>query len=169
MDFITLENLLDKHISVAETNLGIDFKVNMYKKDDFEGRFYSNKDSVNIDFYGMHYNQMTINTDSRDMTESITIHFREVINNKFYSLFTEKYGNPDSILVIKDRQTVSETISKDNNGKINQHLRKSKIDLEEGTFEEKPLYIIWKKKSYEIKAFLRHEMGISEVTFKTLS
>lgn len=167
MDFITLENLLDKHIAVAENHFGIDFKVNVYKKDDFEAKFYSNKDYIKKDFYGMNYNQITINTNPNDTIESITIHFREVINNRFYNLFTEKYGKPDSILVIKNRQTVSETILKDKDGKINQHLRKNKIDLEEGTFEENPLYIIWKKKNYEIKAFLRHKTGISEITFNT--
>ncbi|MFC4634632.1 hypothetical protein ACFO3O_11975, partial [Dokdonia ponticola] len=55
------------------------------------------------------------------------------------------------------------------NGKVIQHLAKNTFDLREGTFEEKPLWIVWEKEGYEIKAHLRHKNNRSEITFKLIT
>ncbi|GAA4272053.1 hypothetical protein U6A24_11135 [Aquimarina gracilis] len=106
-----------------------------------------------------------IQKNEKEVVQSISIHFPKTIDRKFYDLFIEEYGKPNSIQVIRNQQLVSESNLKDKNDKILQTARKVTFDLAEGTFEDKPLFIIWKKEGFYIQAYLRHEQKISEVTF----
>lgn len=165
MDKIMFESLLGKHFSYVKDVTRRDFKKNEFEKDGFIINFYSNKNSIEKDFYGMTYNYMTFQTTDKDTIQSVSIHFNKVLNRQFYDSFILKYGEPKSILVIDDREVESETILKDKNGKITQRLRKSKIELKEGSFEDEPLFIIWEKEAFNIKAFIRQKQNISEITF----
>jgi hypothetical protein len=80
-------------------------------------------------------------------------------------LLNEKYGEPDNIQIIKNKQIEGETIVKGDNGKIIERAAKSTFDLREGTFEENPLYIWWEKEDYHMKTFLRHKQNMSEIKF----
>ncbi|WP_346880774.1 hypothetical protein [uncultured Algibacter sp.] len=153
------ENLLGKDLLSVEKIIGIDFVKKDYGYPFYIGEYFNN------DFFGMECSHITLLTDDKDMLQSISIHFPKILNRKFYDLFIKKCGNPDNIQVIENRKIESKSFVKDDNGKVVQTLRKSTFDLREGSFEEKPLYIIWKKDNYEIKAFLRHKQNISEITF----
>lgn len=159
VDNIEFEELLGKHISNVEKTIGSDFEKNNFEK--IKISFYSNSQYFNIDFYGIFCNHLTIQTNEKDIVQSISIHFREVITREFYDSFIQQYGEPNNIQVIENRRTVSESFGEG----FYQHLRKSTFDLREGTFDENPLYIIWEKEHFQIKAFLRHKMNISEITF----
>lgn len=149
------EKLLGEHVSSFEKVIGSEFDNKLFQK-----KFYYILDTnVKKSFYGMFYNTLSIMTDDRQSVESITIHFHRVMDRAFYSSFIEEYGEPDSIQIIKNRRIVNETKTKEGT------LRKSEIDLQEGNFDEKPLYITWKKNNFIIKAFLRHKQNISEITF----
>ncbi len=161
MQYIDFEKLLGQDISIVEDSIGGEFGNTLFHK----SFYYITDESIKKSFYGMSYNMMTILTNEKDIVESISIHFSSVINRQFYDEFLGAYGKPDNIQVIENRQLESESVKKDDDGKIIETLRKSTFDLREGTFEEKPLYIIWKKENYEIKAFLRHKQNISEITF----
>lgn len=164
MDKIKFEDLLGKNISKAKEFTGRDFKSNAFKKKDFEVKFYSSRDYFKKDFFGMYYNQIIIHTDNYEVIKSITIYFDKLIDREFYNSFNKEYGMPKHIQIVENRRMESETLVKDDNGKVIEHLRKNTFDLREGTFEEKPLYIIWEKENYEIKALLRQE-NMSQITF----
>ncbi|WP_299888918.1 hypothetical protein [uncultured Lacinutrix sp.] len=155
MDYIRFEHLLDKNLSITKEAIGSDFENTLFS----ESFYYISDKSIKKDFYGMEYNSLSIETNEKDTVQSISVHFPKVINRQFYDAFIKKYGEPTSIFVIEKRKVVSET--KSNEG----HFKKSDIDLREGTFEENPLFIIWKKENFQIKAFLRHRQNMSEITF----
>jgi len=160
MDNTEFENLLGEHISVAEEFLGDDFENTLLSK----GFYYIPDEFIKKDFYGMQYNCITLQTNEEDIVQSVTIHLRKVINRQFFDSFIKRYGEPNYILVIENRQIISESVDYGDDD-FKQNLRKSTFELREGSFEEDPLYIIWKKGHYSVKAFLRHNQNISEVTF----
>ncbi|WP_299557189.1 hypothetical protein [Seonamhaeicola sp.] len=173
MDNIKFENLLGKHISVAEATIENDFSETNYKIHNTEVKFYSNAeyllkllDYEIKDYFSMPYINLFIETDKNDTIISINVHFQKLINRQFYNAFNKTYGEPSSILVIKKRNVISEGVENDDIHGFNQYLRKSELELREGTFEEGPLYIIWEKENYQIKALLRQQ-NMSEITFKS--
>ncbi|MDO5981862.1 hypothetical protein [Flavivirga spongiicola] len=161
MDYIEFEKVLGKHISIAEEVIGTDFENKLFGK----SYYYIADELIKKEFCGTRYNMLTIMTNEKDTVQSITVHFQKVIDRQFYDVFIEKYGKPDNIQIIENRKVESESVIKDDNGKIVERLRKSTLNLKEGSFEEKPLYIIWKKEGFEIKVFLKHKQNISEITF----
>ncbi|NMH89824.1 hypothetical protein [Flavivirga algicola] len=161
MGYIEFEKVLGKHISIAEEIIGTDFENKLFEK----SYYYIANESIKKGFCGMSYNMLTIMTNEKDTVQSITVHFQKVIDRQFYDSIVEKYGKPDNIQIIENRQLESESVTEDDEGQVIQTLRKSTFSLKEGSFEERPLYIIWKKESFEVKAFLRHEQNISEITF----
>ncbi|MFC4636668.1 hypothetical protein ACFO3O_22375, partial [Dokdonia ponticola] len=152
MDYIEFENLLDKDLSITKDFTGSDFRDSSFKGGIIEGKFYSSKDHTIKDFFGMPYNHITVLTTETDIVQSITIHFIGMIDRTFYDAFNGTYGEPNHIQIIENRQLESETFIRGENGKVIQHLAKNTFDLREGTFEEKPLWIVWEKEGYEIKA-----------------
>ncbi|WP_299883746.1 hypothetical protein [uncultured Lacinutrix sp.] len=158
MEFEKFEHILGKAISVVKKAIGKEFVNELFGSD-----FYYTYDFVSRDLYGTKYNSLTILTDEKDAIQSVTIHFQNIINRKFYESFVKEYGEPNIIQVIDKREIISESKLEDNN--FSQHLTKSNITLREGSFEENPLFIIWRKETFQIKAFLRHKQNISEITF----
>jgi len=158
MDFKEFETLLGKPISFSEETMGNDFKNDIFRKD----FYYISNEFVKKNFYNMSYNCFSIQIDSKNNLKSITIYFNEMINNEFYKSFIKVYGNPNSIQVIENRNYEGEWVDVEDGHKV----RRATFKLREGSFEEKPLFILWNKKEYQIKAFLRHKSNISELTFR---
>ncbi|WP_452603055.1 hypothetical protein [Pontimicrobium sp. MEBiC06410] len=160
MNYIEFEKLLGQHTLVVEKAIGSDFDNTLYGEDSY----FIKDEHVIKDFYGMSYNFISVVKTENDTLHSITIHFRDVINRQFFDTFNEKYGEPDNIQIIENRKVISRSTGKEKDI-FHQKLTKSTFDLREGTFEEKPLFIIWKKENYHIRAFLRHKQNISEIRF----
>ena len=175
MNFVKLESLLGKDISIAEMKIGLEFEENIFDIKNNQIKNYStklnlkNKSQVINEFYGIPYKFVFIQTDRNNSIQSINIKFNSIIDFNFYEAFNEVYGVPNNILVIEKRNILSEENIKDETYGFNQFLRKSELDLREGSFEEKPLYILWKKENYQIKALLRHKQGVSEIIFTKLN
>ncbi len=172
MNQIVFEDLLKEHISVAKEITGNDFEESNINIDNFKNKHYSIKSNLDYNpleirnLYGMPYKFLFIQTDKNDTIQSVTIYFHKLINRQFYDAFNRVYGEPNNILIIDKRTVISENNEEDETYGFKQHTRKSDLELREGSFEENPLYIIWKKDSYEIKALLRHKQNTSELTFK---
>ncbi|TSE04380.1 hypothetical protein FOF46_26505 [Aquimarina algiphila] len=166
MDTIKFEELLEEHLSEVKKAVSTNFKESNIEK--IKAQLYFSQ-NFNMNFYGMLSHVLSLETDESDIVKSITIHFDKVINRQFYDSFIEKYGEPDHIHVISNRKIISEGSIKDDIGNVIQHARKSEGDLIEGTFDEKPLFMIWKKENFYIQAFLRHKQNISEIMFNTES
>jgi len=158
MDDIKFEDLLGKHISVAKDFTGSDFKASNYGT-----KFYINSEQIDDSFLNVPYNFITIMPNENDTIQSITIHFSKLINRESYDSFIEKYGEPNNIQIIENKKIISTSISEDEG--FNQKLTKSTFDLREGSFEEKPLFIIWKKDGFQIKLFFRYEQNKTELIF----
>jgi len=161
MDFIKFEDTLGKPIDDVELTMGFNLKEHNSK--DNQISFYRNDQDISFEYFGLVSRFISVQSNESNAVKSISIHFREVINRKFYERFLEKYGEPDNIHVISKRTVISEgQYEKDD---FSAYLTKSEIDFREGTFDKKPLFIIWNKDGYQIKAFLRHQQNISEITF----
>lgn len=159
-DHMEFEKLLGKHVSVFEETIGDDFENKL-----FGNSFYYISDEFNKKYYSdMQYHNLTISTNQNHIVESISIHFPKVIDRQFYDSFIEKYGEPNKTQVIDKRHVINEGSYTTGELKI-QKLSKSELEMREGTFDEKPLFIIWEKEHFYIQAFLRHKQNISEITF----
>jgi len=165
---LNFENLLDKNISFVEDILKRTFKRHSFNSTESEIVFYSSTAYEEAYFFGAMYQHVSLQTNINNTVKSITLHFNELLNLEFYKSSILEYGMPSSILIIDKRHIISENFVEDDKHNFNQHLRKSELELREGTFEENPLYIIWKKDKYMIKALLRHDQNISEITFSLI-
>jgi len=160
MGFKEFETLIGKEITIANQILldegfeHINFlEINSYTLgDDFKF------------FYGMPYKIISIMTDNKNTITSITIHLLEVIDSDFYNAFILDYGNPNTVQVVDKPEFIGEWKKLDK--EFNSRGRKVSLIMKEGTFEENPLFMLWNKEDYSIKAFLRHEQNISEITFR---
>lgn len=174
MTCINFEDLLGKHISFTEKVTGFDFEETDVKFHNSENRHYSIKSKLDDslfevrNLYGIPYKFLFIQTDKNDKVQSITIYAHKLINRKIYEDFNQIYGKPISILVVEKRTVLSENSGEDEMYGFKQYLRKSELELREGTFEENPLYIIWKNEQYMIKALLKDNQNISEITFSLI-
>ncbi|GAB1858750.1 hypothetical protein MHTCC0001_35900 [Flavobacteriaceae bacterium MHTCC 0001] len=107
---------------------------------------------------------MSSTTNEKETIRSISILFSKVISRQFYDKFIENYGEPNHTYIIENRKEIIEEPEEEND--FARNAKKFEGDLREGSFDENPLYIIWEKENYTIRAFLRHEQNISEITFK---
>lgn len=158
MEFEKFESLVGKHISVVKEQIGEGFVNKLFGKE-----IYYKDDFSKTKFNGMEYNSFTILTDENEIIKSITVHFQDLINRQFYDSVIKKFGEPNTIKVIDKTQVVSESTNEDDN--FSQHLIKRKITLKDGTFEDKPLFIIWKIEQLQIKVLLKHKEKRSEIEF----
>lgn len=158
MELSNLEKLLRKDITKTYKILDRDFN---YDEEDKSICFFNNdtfKYYYNMPSYFIH-----ISSDDNGIINSITLYFNGLIDKNFYSSFNKDYGKPSSIQVIDTIETISQ--EKKVVGDFTQDLKKNFIQTREGSFNEQPLYIIWEKDSYNIRATFRHEQNISEITF----
>lgn len=165
MTHIKFEDVLGKDISVFEETIGADFENKLYGNNS-----YYLKNHLNTkEFFGMSYSMISVNINEKAIVQSITIHFQELIDHEFYNSFNNAYGEPKHIQVIENRKLESETYLRDDNGNVTQHLKKNTFDLREGAFRENPLFIIWEKEKFLIKAFLRkkNRFNLSEIAYIT--
>ncbi len=159
---IKFEELLGKHLSYVEKTVGSNFRKNDFEK--VKISLYSSQ-NFNMDFHGIFSYFISVETDKNDIVKAITIHFGEVINRQFYDSFIENYGEPNHIYVMSNIKVISETSPHETDDPFHRNLTKREGDLIEGTFEDKPLFMIWEKDGFYIQAFLRHKQNISEIMF----
>lgn len=173
MDYNKFEELLGQHISVAEAATGYTFhQTNNNSAYKFRYRHYSIESSQEDsaleikDFYGVFYRFVFIQADENDIVQSITIYFHQSIDRHSFDRINSSYGVPSSIKVLKKRTVISDGFYSDNTlGE--QRLRKSELELREGKFEEGPLFIIWDKEGYQIKATLGQK-NIKDITYSLI-
>ena len=162
MEYPQCELLLEKDLAVAKKMFNVDFEITPYGNKG-GNNLYHNSDTLIKNYFGIPYRLISIYADENEVIKEVKILFPQNISRDFYDAFNEEYGRPDHIHVIENRKVISESTQQD--GDSTETLRKSSFDLREGTFEENPLFIIWKKDGYEIKAFMRHKQNMSEISF----
>jgi len=156
MEFKNFENLIGKDLKDVNITLNADFKNYM----DNKNIYFMHYENVNT-YYDLSYNTISIMINNQNKIESVTIHFTNLVNRKFLNSFTLDYDNQTTTQVFGDKVLVDEGYSDDGN----QYLKQHKGELREGTFEENPLFLLWRKKEFKIMVFMRYELGVSEITF----
>lgn len=157
------ETLLGNSIAFAASSIGEEFINEPFQN----GTYFLEKDSSYKSYYDSKYNCLSIHKNDRGIVNSITVHLLEVLNFKTFNSLVAQYGAPDHIWVATNTSMMSETID-DSNPEFKQRLTKSEHDLREGTFEEKPLVIIWNKGDFEIKVLFKYEQNQSKITYRSL-
>lgn|SRR5690606_4629378 len=155
---MTLKNLLGKNISEAYELIDNGFELDTSNNN----LYFMSTESYKY-FYDMPTYYILI-SNNENIIDSITLYFHGIIDKGFYSSFTNDFGNPSTIQVIENVEIISE--EKLTESPFSQHLRKNFIETKEGTFDEKPLFMIWDKESYQIKILLNHQSNISIITFR---
>lgn len=159
MNDYNFEDLIGKSLKEVNKIFDCDFKNNL-----IDERFYYSSLKDESFYYGFYYNFISLNLNEEQKVESITIHFKKIIDLNFYNLFINHYEEPSNIIVVKDKKIIDE-INEENNNTFNQKIRQSILITEEGSFEDKPLYILWEKKNFKIKILMRYEQNICDITF----
>jgi hypothetical protein len=164
MNYIRFENFLGKDIVTFEKTIGNRFiKKRLIENHSFR---YTMHQGIERNFYGFPYNSFYVSLDNELHIKHIALFFNKIIDDDFYNLFKKDYGLPSHILKVKSKKIISEGMSDDNDFK--QYLTQSELEVYEATFEENPLYIIWKEDTFEIKFLMKREEGRSNVTFSAL-
>lgn len=145
------DNLLGKHIKEVELKS--------------EYRKYSDNDMCSYFFETpVRYFNNTIQTaymelDNREKIKAIDLKLGTLIDKSFYDNFVSIYGTPDKIIV--SDVIVSESEKKTQN----KTLKKTEHKARQGTFEEKPTFIIWEKEDFQLRILMKYPQEISEITF----
>ena len=123
---------------------------------------------VGYEFYGKTYHNATITTDNENIIKDITIYMNGIVDKTFYDVFNNNYGAPSDILVVDYAKEVSRREEK-REEKVEEELsataKKVISFMKKGKFEDKPQYLIWNKKGYQIRIFLRYDIKMSEIKF----
>ena len=149
------EDLIGKDILFASSVLDVEFNNDLTKTKSIYFAYFDSPKK----YYNQEYNIISIELDNYNLITSLTVHFLGVIDNCFFDSFNKDYNTPYKTLVIDTTKVISEK----KNGV--QTIKKSEAKLIEGNFSENPLFIFWKNKEFQIKAFLRHKQNISEISF----
>ncbi len=96
-----------------------------------------------------------------DKIDELKIQLVDLIDEDFFNSLVNQYGKPDSILIIDKIIKISETID----DKTKAEFVKNEIKTKVGTFQEKPLYIIWDTEEFQIKILMKYKQRKTEITF----
>jgi len=163
MEFKDFEFLLGKHVSTTTNIIGNEFENKL-----FENSFYYIKsEDLEKKLYEMQFKAITVLSNEDEIIKSVTIHFSKIVTKDFYNQLINEYGFPNEIKVIKKRKKISSEILNDEI--FSQNMTKSNIELIDGTFEDEPLFIIWKDKDLKITIFFKRKQSVCDITFENFN
>ncbi len=145
------EDLLGKSISKAETYCNGDMTS--------EGNMHWIWNSK-LGFLEKPYNHITMTTNENNTIISITLYIPEIIDKTYFERICERYGNVNRILVI------DKLISEEKSVFRNQRLEDGKYLLKDGSFDDKPFYLYWNKKDFQIRVCLDYNNGLTTILFR---
>ena len=119
------------------------------------------------EFCGMSFNRLQITLDGNRIVQELSTAFPVIIDWLFYDKMIKCYGYPNTIQVID--KLIKEKKTENNieyNGGFNQSLKKRFVTTKEGEFENKPIFILWKKENYDIKLMFYYKENATQLTFR---
>ena len=116
-------------------------------------------------FYGKPYNHVVFYVNDNSIIESINISMLELIDKDFYTSFTKDFGEPKSIQVVDTSKVLSKKTTIDD-GISTKRVQKNFITTRNGTFDDKPLYMIWEKENFHIKILMEYSNNRSNINIK---
>lgn len=123
------------------------FLKNGFKQGIHNPQSYISEENFKIQF-GLNCSRISFSLDEDSMLNSVILSLVEVVNKEIFELLNQEFGKPVGIKVIDHDfplKKVSETRIDDNHT-----VRKGYVTLKEGTFEDNPLFVIWKMGDYEV-------------------
>ncbi len=138
MELYDIEDFLYKHID--------NFPYDIVEKKISRPGIKAYKAKGNFVFFGESYNHLTIYTNKNDTIQKFTLGVPGTIDRPMYDKMVAKYGVPDE-MTKKDKEIIGEP-STSANGIT---AIEGTYTLKACTFEENPLYIVWKKEDHIIK------------------
>ena len=74
---------------------------------------------------------------------------------------------PSSLQIAESRKTISSRETpRGSKGEGSRTVKKSILKTRDGSFEEKPLYILWNRKDFQIEILIKHDQGLSKIFFR---
>lgn len=119
------------------------------------------------EFCGMSFNRLQITLDDNQIVQELSTVFPVIVDRLFYNKIITYYGYPNTIQVID--KLIKEKKSENNiecNDGFNQSLKKRFFTTKEGKFENKPIFILWKKENYDIKLMFYYKENATQLTFR---
>ncbi len=159
LSFITqsdFEYLLYKHINeVVDAELLYDESLPYSKVYTVKGEFR---------FMGEFYQTLYLSTDKNDTIQNFSFAMNRIVDRSFYDEMVKEYGSP--VVMYKSGEIISEDTGHIGGTETNPGiLSKSTLAIrKECSFEEKPTSIIWDKKDYKIKVFIKYGTNLFNPT-----
>ncbi|MGB3607752.1 MAG: hypothetical protein WA775_11230 [Psychroserpens sp.] len=162
---IKYEALLGKTLMLAQERINCTFSVvnsefyapdyNMFSNEPVDGRNY----------FGMYPKRYSLSLNNKKLVKSIIMHFDNIMSDHTFNALVEVYGEPDKTLVIHDRKLKQENTLINEDIQIETTVKTHELDLREGAFTDKPLFIIWEKNDYKMTILLKHKSNSSMIVF----
>ena len=162
---LKFELLIGKDISHAIKTLNTDY--NIFDAD--LGKVYIFQFDNSRKFFGFNYDKIVLGVDKSNVIQTLSINLSEYFDDNFYKLFTSEYGSPSKILGIKSRKKIGEII--DSVEEEGRRITETKLEMEEVTLSQDPLFVFWIKEDYQIKILNRKKGFLkgSELTFSKVT
>ncbi len=149
------ELLLGKSISSIKID-NSEFNIN-------ESNYYSISFTNNPkEYYNNYIYFMSFFTDHNNVITKIDIKLISLVTKELYHTLTEIYGQP-TIILVPDKVLYDKTIE---HKKIKATARKVKRKAKQGTFEDKPTFLIWQKEDFKLEILMKYEQNMSEISFR---
>lgn len=101
-------------------------------------------------------------TDLNDTIINVKLSLVNLIDSSFFNTLNLQYGAPDKILITDGMVTENKSVK----GSFGSTIIERVSDLREGSFEEHPVLISWKKDDFEITVSMNYIKNQTEITFK---
>ncbi|MBD0850445.1 hypothetical protein [Maribacter arenosus] len=159
--FLTIQNLsMEEMLGKNITQFSDSFVL---LENDDKGNTYLLKD-IECGFLSKSIDMIIVKTDTKNVILSVLTDFNRVIDKEFYDEMVDKFGDPTYIYRVADSEQ-KEIINHENGTQITSQKGK----LEKCRFEDKPLFIRWQEKDYQIDLTLYHKKDETQLNIRKKS
>ncbi|OBX21878.1 MULTISPECIES: hypothetical protein [Bizionia] len=151
---LKLETILGKPLEYIK-ELVLDFENDKVSKT-FKLRF-------EYHFFGMIYNQISIDVTDDNRIKSVYINFQRLLNQPDLNNIISQYGVPNHMKV-KDI-LLTEDISNSSEANFKQQTTKRTYSLKEGSLDDKPTFILWNQETFSLKFMLYYKQNGMQLMF----
>lgn len=161
---------IDMNSYQYEVLLGNDIEEVKIFDADFTNKSEDNHYSIPLidnprEFFNNHIYYISFSTDNNQKINNINVSLTSLINESFYNSFVEIYGEPSSIMVEGEIINSKKSTFKKGKAIVTKEHRKTK----QGSFNDNPRFIVWKKDNYLIEVLMKYEQGKSEISYRKTS
>ena len=116
-------------------------------------------------YYNNYISHIYFITNENKQVNQILVNLTSLIDKQFYNQLVFIYGEPD-IISIKDGISHQSQKSVNPKNTLNQSVQKTIYNIRVGSFEEKPVHLLWKKESFQIEVFMKYDRNNSQIIFR---